>query len=152
MRTTMLVVVVLVAGCARLFPPPQQTNGSTEDFIANSWRGRPLLEMESHPVFSMLKAEKQELSDGSTIYHHMRCLDWQDTQRSGIGFGPGYEGGINAQQGTQTSQKGQVCCDRQFVVRAGVIQQYRQVPMGGDCQAEFKYSAAGSAPRAGGVP
>jgi hypothetical protein len=148
MRTKILVMVVLVVGCT-LFPNlvPPKDDSATGDFVAASWRGRPVADMETHPVFSMLKTDRQDASDGSTIYHHVRCTDWEDTQQASQGLTP-YGGGLNAQQTQQSSQRGQVCCDRQFVARGGVIQEYRQVPMGGTCTVEKRYAAAAG----GGAP
>jgi hypothetical protein len=146
MRTTM-VMVVMAAGCSNLFPSlfPPKEDVTLSDFVTASWRGRPLIEMQSHPVFSMLKEEKQDLPDGSSIYHHVRCTDWKDSQRSSSGLMPGYNGGIGMQQGTQSSTAGQACCDRQFLARTGVIQEYRQVPMGGTCDMEKRFAATGAA-------
>ena len=134
-RASLVIMLALGGGCATFAPAPRQDIGAT---VAASWRGRPVLDMEAHPVFSAMKREAQQVSDGATIYHHVRCVQWTDSQQAApVG---GFLTQAIAGPATSTAQHGEACCDRQFVVRAGLIEEYRQVAQGGECQAEAKYA------------
>ena len=119
--------------------PPEHTR---EERLELAWRGRPQVDVEAHPVFSTMQHRVQELSDGSMIVHHLRCASWREPDRVNT-FG----GGNWATTTVQHGQEGSVCCDRQFVIREGLVAAYRQVPsMGGSCTAEAVFYPDGKRP------
>lgn len=135
-----VVLFCSLVGCANLFPStPQQT---PEDRLRIAWKGRPMIEVESHPVFSTMQSRMQELSDGSAIVHHVRCASWREPDRVTS------VGGTNwAATTVRHGEEGTACCDRQFVVRDGRVEEYRQVPsMGGTCSAEAAFYPGGRRP------
>jgi hypothetical protein len=139
MRVVLLGVLV---GCANLFPPTETPQHTPEERLQLAWKGRPLIDVESHPVFSAMQSRMQELSDGSAIVHHLRCASWREPDRvSSVG-------GTNWAAATvEHGQEGTFCCDRQFVIREGFVETYRQVPsMGGSCTAEAAFYPDGKRP------
>ena len=141
MRIPLFLTLGFAVGCANLMPPetPQQT---PEDRLQLAWKGRPVIDVESHPVFSMMQSRVQALSDGTVIMHHLRCANWrQPDQVSSVG-GPNW-----AATTVQHGGEGTFCCDRQFLIRDGVVEVYRQVPsMGGSCTAEAVFYRGGKRP------
>jgi len=128
----MVVAIGCMVSCANLFPqaPPQQP--SPDDQLQLAWKGHPTIDVESHPVFSMMESRRQELSDGTMILHHQRCANWKEPDHVNGAFGANWTA-TTVHHGAQ----GTFCCDRQFVIRDGVVEAYRQVPsMGGTCSAE----------------
>jgi hypothetical protein len=134
--------MVLFAGCANLLPPPEARQQTPEERLQRAWKGRPVLDVESHPIFSMMENRTQALSDGSIIMHHLRCASWrQPDQVNSVG------GAHWSATTVQHGSEGTFCCDRQFVVRDGVVEVYRQVPsMGGTCAAQAVFYPDGKRP------
>lgn len=140
-RIVALATSALLVGCANLMPPetPQQT---PEERLQLAWKGRPVIDVESHPVFSMMQNRIQELSDGSVIMHHLRCANWKQPDQVNSVGGPNW-----AATTVHHGEEGTFCCDRQFVVRDGVVEVYRQVPsMSGSCTAEAVFYPGGKRP------
>jgi hypothetical protein len=137
-----VVIVGLLVGCANMSPQAETPQHTPEERLQLAWRGRPLIDVESHPVFSTMERRTQELSDGSAILHHVRCASWREPDRVST------VGGTNwATSTVRHGQEGTICCDRQFVVRAGTVEAYRQVPsMGGSCTAEAVFYPDGKRP------
>ncbi|HEU4731955.1 MAG TPA: hypothetical protein VFT22_28865 [Kofleriaceae bacterium] len=101
-----------------------------------------MLKLESHPVFSMMQRDVQTLSDGSALIHHLRCVGYHRPDRVRTFGGNNWAVSTIDHGGDNT-----VCCDRQFVVRDGVVDVYRQVPtMGGTCTAEAVFYPDGHRP------
>jgi uncharacterized protein YceK len=154
MRAIVLAVVVAVAGCAQLRRDFVHQDGATvtaaestpEDRLAKAWHGKPAVAMETHPVFSAMEQRRQDISDGTTIYHHVRCADWKEPDRVVAStWGDHGGGGLTAAR-VDHGQQGRVCCDRQFVVKDGVVETYRQVAQGGTCTAEAVFYPDGRRP------
>jgi len=131
MTAAVVALVATSAACAtieRNLFGPRRDDPTPEQLLHQAWRGHTTLEIEKHAVFSTMDVRRQEVSDGSVILHYVRCALWRDPDRVRVygntaTFKPGEEG--------------QVCCDRQFVVRAERVEQYRQVPSaGGSCTTE----------------
>lgn len=136
-------VFSLLVGCANLFPPetPQQQQ-TPEQRLQLAWKGRSVFDMESHAVFSTMESRLQPLSDGSAIIHHLRCASWKQPDRATTVGGNSWSS-TTVQRGAE----GTFCCDRQFVVREGVVEEYRQVPsLGGTCTAEAVFYPGGKRP------
>jgi hypothetical protein len=139
---TRFVLPFLLVACANLFPPTETPQHTPEERLQLAWKGRLPIDVESHPVFSTMEHRVQELSDGSVIVHHLRCASWREPDRVNT------FGGTNwATSTVRHGQQGTVCCDRQFVIRGGVVETYRQVPsMGGSCTAEAAFYPDGKRP------
>ena len=109
-----LAVGLVVAGCA--------TAGAREVRQADieAWREVPVLELETHPLFSTVPLTRRRLSDGSEMWDYLSCRSYQEdmnclSNKGILGVNTTCSGG-----GTRTN-----CCHNQFIVRAGVVESYQ---------------------------
>jgi hypothetical protein len=126
MRWTLLFALAL-AGCQEI---RAATNGGTQSMLAqeaasqqedvDSWRGVPLIELETHPVYSTLPRQASELSDGTQLWSYSRCTQYEVPARC-----TGYP--IGSVQFTQCTggRVDQTCCIRQFRIAGGAVQSFR---------------------------
>lgn len=157
MRQILLVVMMVGACNGRLGAlsssnarRAESADGAAEARLDAAWRGRPVVAMETHPVFSSMEVRRQEVSDGSLIFHHLRCAGWQEPAVvSSHTSAPNPYFGQHTTSVVNGGASGTACCDRQFVVRDGVVQSYRQVA-GKDsaCTAEVAFYPDGKRPEA----
>lgn len=78
-----------------------------------SWRGAPLIDLETHPFFSGLPLEKRSLSNGDELWIYSNM---EKTLNASCNVG-------NC-EGSESSRG----CLNQFIVGGGVVKEYRPVP------------------------
>lgn len=90
----------------------------------NAWRGVPLKELESHPVFSKLSVSRMVYSNGDILYnyHNDRTIAEATDCYS--------QGGSNYCSGGK-----EVRCTNQFIIRKDKILEYRAI---GKCYADCR--------------
>ena len=128
MRWTLLLVVALV-GCQELRAATNNGSANAADVEAashqadaDSWRGVPLIELETHPVYSNLSRRVAELSDGSQLWSFSRCTQYEIPARCSA-----YPIGSTMYSQCAGGRIDQSCCIRQFRVRDQVVQGFRAV-------------------------
>jgi len=115
MRVVGLVLMVLmVCGCTSM-----KKVGVRDGDLA-AWVGVPLIELETHSVFSQMKLSKQQLSDGTWMYNYVNSRTVAGDTNC-----------FTTQLGLTTCNGGDsstITCNNQFFVRDGVVTRYR--PLG----------------------
>lgn len=87
-----------------------------------SWRGIPLIELETHPDFSSMPLERRSLSDGSELRTYSACGTYvTDSRCTAVGYANWAT--VNCRNGQKVTR----CCDNQFLVRSNVVEWYRTV-------------------------
>lgn len=107
MKAIVIILALLVTSCATV---------KTED--VDAWRGAPLTELETHPVFTTMNLKKEKLSDGRIMYDYVD----KSTQRTDRHC---Y---VERRSGYRSCSGGDVLtyeCHNQFFVRGKVVEQYR---------------------------
>ena len=138
-----LFATMLTAGCAWTNNGLQQQavneERSAQDDV-DSWRGQPILEVETHPMFSTLPRQVADLSDGSQLWSFARCQRYEIPARC-----TAYPIGTVQFAQCTGGRVEQTCCIRQFRIADKVVQGFRalgpcvtgcQVRPGG-CQARL---------------
>jgi hypothetical protein len=120
-----------LAGCQELI---NATNASTinaqnearsQQDDGASWRNVPLIELETHPLFSTMPRRIDSLSDGSQLWNVSGCKTFVTDTRCST-----YPIGSVAYTQCNGGQVVQSCCIRQFRVRDQRIESFRQT---GNC-------------------
>jgi hypothetical protein len=78
MRWTLLATVL--CGCAWTNNGTQKQaveEARSAEMDAESWQGRPLIDLETQPMFSTLPKQVTELSDGSQMWSFQRCRAYE---------------------------------------------------------------------------
>jgi hypothetical protein len=127
MKPVVLLAFAAVAACQSMADATNESalnagvlEARAQEQDAASWRGIPILELETHPFLSTLDREVNALSDGSQIWNYKAC------RRSA----PGRRGG----------EIKEWCCVRQFRVRDQRVESLRMV---GACVSGCKVRPAG---------
>lgn len=102
-----MILLFMLTGCIT-FPKVRP-----EDLEA--WRGAPLIDLESHPLFSSLPLEKRSLSNGDELWIYKNLVGSAVNCQEGA-FG------VNCQEGAKVRG-----CMNQFIVSGGVVKEYRPV-------------------------
>lgn len=65
----------MLAGCYQ--PPPRfrPREERIREADIDAWKGAPIIDLETHPLFSRLSLEKRTLSDGSEMWFEVECVD-----------------------------------------------------------------------------
>lgn len=85
-----------------------------------TWKGAPLIELETHEMFSTMPRRAQALSDGGQLVTYSECERWrEDTRCTAVG------GSSWAVANCSGGNVGERCCHNQFYVRDGVVGWYR---------------------------
>ncbi len=131
MRVIALVGLVAV-GCADNYL------ATVRDSDKAAWRARPVVELETHPLFSTLPREVRPISDGSELWTFSNCGAVREQREC--------KSTLNARgDSVQTKCNGggesTVCCHNQFVVRGGMVEEYRPV---GNCMTNCSTRPGGS--------
>jgi hypothetical protein len=120
----------------------------------DAWRGVPVIELETHALFSTLPRSVRHLSDGSQLWTFSNCRGGVTDTRCGS-----YRTGNFVATNCSGGEAYQTCCQNQFIIRDAVVEQYRPVghcytdcttrPASRECGAEsttFSVSAPRVAP------
>lgn len=73
--TVVSVLGVQIAACYREPARHKPASERIHQEDLDAWRGAPLIELETHPVFSRLPLEKRKLSDGSEMWLALECVE-----------------------------------------------------------------------------
>ena len=82
----------------------------------DAWRGIPIIELETHPVFSVQRRTVRELSDGSQMWIFSRCFD-EGEDCAAVVTRSGNLGTARTHCSSGTS-----CCHNQFIIRKGTVE------------------------------
>jgi hypothetical protein len=85
-----------------------------------AWRGVPLVELETHAMFSTMPRKVQPLSDGGEMWTYSACETWQTDVRCTT-----YRGSSWAATNCNGGEVGQTCCHNQFYVKDKTVHWYR---------------------------
>ncbi len=86
----------------------------------DAWKGAPLVDLETHAMFSALPRKVQALSDGGEMWTYSACELWRsDVRCMGYGLAPGAVLYCNG------GEIGERCCHNQFYVRDKIVHWYR---------------------------
>ena len=96
-----------------------------------AWRGRPLSDLELHPVFNTMRVVKTQASDGTQIWNYVNGA--AVSRCSGDGFGTVFRGTLTTAQYSEfTSCMARVAaCNNIFYVKGGRVLDYVPVGSGG---------------------
>ncbi len=118
-------VVATAVGLVACVPPKRAAAPAVRAEDVASWAGVPLIELETHAVFSILPKETHPLSDGSEMWTFSVCATTtseRDCKAAVIATGPNASFARSKCKGGETSES---CCRNQFIVREGVVESYR---------------------------
>lgn len=113
-RAVVLAVVgVVLVACGGAQPTIRQAD-------LDAWKGAPLVELETHSMFSTMARKTQPLSDGGELWTYSVCERWRtDTRCTAVG-NSGWAV-VNCNGG----QVGERCCHNQFYVKDKIVGWYR---------------------------
>lgn len=100
-----------------------------------SWAGVPIIELETHAVFSILPKELRTISDGTEMWIFTSCAS-TTTDRDCKAVGSSWGRSAAAESKCRGGEKLENCCHNQFIVKDGTVASYR--PTGScwtDCRA-----------------
>lgn len=123
-RRVLAIVLLLLVGCSGY--------GATYTVRASdlaSWKSVPVIELEKHTFFSTLPREVRPLSDGSELWDLSHCVSGK-TQTTCRSWSNEYWANGAVQTTCSGGQSYTNCCHNQFIVRGGVVEEYRAV---GNC-------------------
>ena len=94
-----------------------------------AWVGRPVSDLEKHPVFLTMQLVRTQASDGTQIWNYVNARSYGSCSRGGSVFA----GSVDfAMYNSFTScMSGIAACNNIFYVKNGVVQQYTPVGSGG---------------------
>jgi hypothetical protein len=116
-------VSLAVLGCAPAKKPAAPA-ARVRAADVESWAGVPVIELETHAVFSTLPRETRPLSDGSEMWVFKACRSAKTDVRcrsAGTAFGNSAVGAANCSGGDTVEN----CCHNQFIVKDGAVASYR---------------------------
>lgn len=120
LKTTLRFVTVVGAvlvGCGG--PPPR----TVRQVDLDAWNGVPVIELETHSLFSTLPRYVRKISDGSELWTFSNCKSGtNDVQCGSSRIGSNYVA-TNCSGGDTWRS----CCNHQFMLRGGVVESYRPV-------------------------
>jgi hypothetical protein len=82
----------------------------------DAWRGRPVAELDVHPVFNTMHLQRRQAADGTEIRDYVNAK--QVEQCSGQGGYNAY-GGVQANANCTTQT---MACHNQFFIKNGIVQ------------------------------
>ena len=112
MRVSAAIVLLALTGCV-----------SAED--TNAWRGRPVAELDRHPIFNAMHMTRRVTADGTEIRDYQNSKVTASCQASG--YRTAY-GGVNV---TEDCQANTPTCHNQFYIKGGIVQAYTPIGSGG---------------------
>lgn len=112
-----LLALALVA-CA----PGAPAQGVRQSDI-EAWRGAPVIQLETHALFSAAPLTRRRLSDGSEMWDYTTCRSYQEDMQCISARGAFGTVGTNCSGGGTST----TCCHNQFFVRGGAVESYRPV-------------------------
>jgi hypothetical protein len=117
-RIVMLGALALMAACA-----------SVRDADTAAWEGRPVSDLEKHPVFLTMQLVRTQTSDGTQIWNYVNARN----VGSCSGGGSVFASTISYATYNQFTHcmSGIAACNNIFYVRSGVVEQYTPVGSGG---------------------
>lgn len=90
----------------------------------DAWRGVPLIELETHEIFSTMEREVRQLSDGHTMWMLVQCKGGGTHCRGGAVAIPNGAGGATAFGSANCVNDDPKCCYHQFVIEDGYVASY----------------------------
>lgn len=109
-----LSIAVSVAWIGCVPPPDVAAPPSVRPEDVAAWSGVPLIELETHAIFSILPKETRPLSDGTEMWVYASCPILTVHGES-----------LYARMRCSGAEKGPECCHNQFIVKSGTIVSYR---------------------------
>lgn len=126
MRWFIVVLMLALSGCMSV----------RQEDIA-SWQGRPVAELDLHPVFATMQVMRTTTPDGTEIRNYVNSKDMTSCGASGTvtpGFKPsGYSAipqSTNYQQSLMCSST-KPTCNNLFYIKGGVVTEFTPVGSGG---------------------
>jgi hypothetical protein len=111
-------IAVALAGCATVRP---------EDLAA--WKGRPVADLDRHPMFAAMKLVRTYAADGTEIRNYMNGVAQTACSGGGsVNAYSAYAANFN-QQGACISRT--PTCNNIFYIKGGIVQQYTPIGSGG---------------------
>lgn len=117
-----LLAIIALAACSPAPEAPRLTVRSTD---VAAWPGTPLVNLETHPLFSTLPRHVQAVSDGSELWDFPNCRTGRNPTECRA-----YGGRWSAAAACEGGEAWRSCCHNQFLVRDRVVEAYRPV---GNC-------------------
>jgi hypothetical protein len=122
-----MLLVLVLAGCQELRDATNRGSQNTAELEAQSgrddatsWQGRPVIEVETHPMFSTLPRRVQDLSDGTQLWSFTRCQNYEVPARC-----TAYPIGTVQFAQCTGGRIDRTCCIRQFRVTDMTVQGFR---------------------------
>jgi hypothetical protein len=106
----------MLASCGPSYYETHKIRGSDLE----AWKGAPLIDLETHAMFSTMPRKVQSLSDGGELWTYSTCRRWRTDTRCVT-----YAGSTWAATNCNGGEIGETCCDNQFYVRDKVVGWYR---------------------------
>lgn len=107
MKQSLLILMLVLSGCQTV----------RRDDVA-AWKGAPLSDLETHPVYAAMPLEKRPLTNGSVLWIHTNKGSYTtETSCNKYGNRVSCSGGDNVT----------VQCSHQFIVKEATVQEYRPV-------------------------
>ncbi|WP_454619023.1 hypothetical protein [Bradyrhizobium cenepequi] len=126
MRLTAVLLVLSLAGCM-----------SVRQEDVDAWAGRPVAELDVHPVFLTMKVVRTVTPDGTEIRNYVNSKDMVSCGGGGT-VSPGFKPqGYSAVAAPTTYSSNVMCtsstptCNNLFYIKGGIVQRFTPVGSGG---------------------
>jgi hypothetical protein len=117
LRKLTLCLALALAACATV---------REEDTAA--WAGRPVADLEKHPVFLTMSLVKTKTSDGTEIWNYVNARNLASCSRGGTIFGTVDMATYN---GFASCMSSVAACNNIFYVKNGIVERFTPVGSGG---------------------
>jgi len=94
-----------------------------------SWEGRPVVELEKHPVFITLPVVRTKTSDGTEIWNYINGRNIGSCSAGGVVFGSMVD--MSTYNTFSNCMQGFAACNNIFYIKNGLVQQYTPIGTGG---------------------
>lgn len=134
-------ICLVVSACYA--PPPKAPRPAVRESDHQAWANAPLVDLETHPVWSLMTPEKKPLSDGSEMWTYEACKERHHDAQCKTLLMPGQYVTAARTRCEEERTERKNCCYNQFIVSDGRVKSYRQ--LGATCYSTCKLRPA-SAP------
>lgn len=90
----------------------------------DAWKGRPVADLDRHPMFNLMKMERRVLADGTEVRTYVNGVQMISCSSGGM-----VSGGTYNQSGACISRT--PACNNIFYIKGGIVQQYTPIGTGG---------------------
>ena len=94
-----------------------------------SWVGRPVSDLEKHPIFLTMQLVRTKTSDGTEIWNYVNGRNIASCSRGGTIFGTTVD--TATYNGFTSCMSSMAACNNIFYVKNGTVQRYTPVGSGG---------------------